>query len=353
MKFNIAQKLKELLTATKRAKSSKPKASANSKSTVNNPPKTPKPKGDSIYIKPSATNAKRIKLQRPNAQEKIVTKRIIEERVELADDYNERISKALAMSGVASRRKCDELITNGKVIVNNKVAVLGQMISPKDRVEVLGDAIRIKWPDRLARVIIYHKPDGEIVSRHDPEGRTTVYDKIKLLQNKRFIAIGRLDYNTSGLLIFTTSGELANRFMHPRYQVEREYAVRIYGGDLSLEQLKELKSGVQLEDGIAKFKEIYKISNQDDDVRNHWYKVILGEGRNREVRRMFEHYGLTVSRLIRTRYGSVTLPPRLRCGNYYELTAPEVANLLQTFGLNIGGGKNKDDKLAEFETQAD
>lgn len=281
--------------------------------------------------------AKRVKLYRQNQQEQITSRRIRDERIDPKSGHSERISKALAMSGVGSRRDCDGMIKNGIVTVNGKPAVLGQQITAKDRIEVQGKPIRIKWQDRLARIIIYHKPEGEIVSRRDPEGRTTVYDRIPLLRNKRFLAIGRLDYNTSGLLIFTTSGELANRFMHPRYQVSREYAVRIYGEPLSSEQIKELKRGIRLEDGKASFNDVIKLEQQDSDSKNHWYKVVLLEGRNREVRRMFEHFGLTVSRLIRTRFGSIDLPPRLKRGNYYELNEIEVAKVMQGFDLTVAG----------------
>lgn len=281
--------------------------------------------------------AKRVKLLRQNQQEKITAQRIREERVDPKDGHSERISKALAMSGVGSRRECDNLISQGKVLVNGRLAELGQQLVEHDRVEVLGRPIRIKWQDRLARIIIYHKPEGELVSRSDPQGRATVYDKIPLLVNKRFTAIGRLDYNTCGLLIFTTSGELANHFTHPRYEVEREYAVRIYGDPLTVEQVREIKTGINLEDGVAKFKDIYKLELQDSDSKNHWYKVLLMEGRNREVRRMFEHFGITVSRLMRTRFGPIDLPPRLKRGNYYELDEIEVARVMQSFGLTVAG----------------
>ncbi len=284
-------------------------------------------------------NAKRVKLVRPNVQQQITAKRIREERITIKEDETVRLSKALAMSGAGSRRHCDTLINEGKVLVNGQVATLGQQVSPHDRLEVLGRPVKIKWQDRLARIIIYHKPEGEIVSRSDPEGRTSVFDKIPLLKNKRFVPIGRLDFNTSGLLIFTNSGELANHFTHPRYEVEREYSVRIYGQELTAEQIKELKNGIRLEDGFAKLDEIMKIQDQDDSSKNHWYKIILKEGRNREVRRMFEHYDLVVSRLIRTRFGPIALPPRLKRGQFYELNEIEVAQITQKFGLNLAGGE--------------
>ena len=289
------------------------------------------------FNKNEPRSAKRVKLLRQNQQERITAQRIREERVDPKDGHSERISKALAMSGVGSRRECDNLISQGKVLVNGRLAELGQQLGEHDRVEVLGRPIRIKWQDRLARIIIYHKPEGELVSRSDPQGRATVYDKIPLLANKRFTAIGRLDYNTCGLLIFTTSGELANHFTHPRYEVEREYAVRIYGDPLTVEQVREVKTGINLEDGVAKFKDIYKLELQDSDSKNHWYKVLLMEGRNREVRRMFEHFGITVSRLMRTRFGPIDLPPRLKRGNYYELNEIEVAKVMQSFGLTVAG----------------
>ena len=285
--------------------------------------------------------ARRVKLDRPNIQEKITNKRIRDERVKLSPDENVRISKALAMSGVGGRRHCDTLIEEGKVVINGNPAVLGQKLVRGDKVEVLGKPVVIKWQDRLARIIIYHKPEGEIISRDDPKSRKTVFDRIPPLRNKRFIAIGRLDFNTSGLLIFTTSGELAQHFTHPKYEVEREYSVRIYGAELTPEQLKELKTGIKLEDGMASVSAIMKQADQGTEAKNYWYKLVLKEGRNREVRRMFEHFGLTVSRLIRTRFGPVSLPPRLKRGQYYELSEIEVAEIMQSLNLNIAGSERK------------
>lgn len=381
MKFNIKQKLKEMMTETAKPRKTSTGKSVKASPTLDevlsrvrgeksaaakprntgsssrgtgekvNPPSDSRSSDQRGFVPYGTKNsekkretdvasrptAKRVKLHRQNQSEKITAQRIREERIDPREGHSERISKALAMSGVGSRRDCDNMIANGKVTVNGKMAELGQQVVAGDRVEVLGRPIRIKWQDRLARIIIYHKPEGELVSRDDPEGRDTVYDRIPLLNNKRFLAVGRLDYNTSGLLIFTTSGELANRFMHPRYEVEREYAVRIYGEPLSAEQIKELKSGIQLEDGKASFKEIMKLERHDTDSKNHWYKVILMEGRNREVRRMFEHFEIIVSRLMRTRFGSVELPPRLKRGNYYELNEIEVAKVMQSFELTVAG----------------
>ncbi len=352
MKFNIKQKLKEMMIAVKpntktglKAQNQKNKTDANFTDIVEKykekKPAANRKRNSTAQVEDREfqprNNAKRVKLYRQNQQEKITSQRIRDERIDPKEGHSERISKALSMSGVGSRRDCDNLVANGKVIVNGKVAVLGQKITAKDRVEVLGKPVRIKWQDRLARIIIYHKPEGELVSRNDPQGRATVYDRIPLLNNRRFMAIGRLDYNTSGLLIFTTSGELANRFMHPRYEVEREYAVRIYGEPLTSEQIKELKKGIRLEDGKANFKDIIKLDRIDSDSKNHWYKVLLMEGRNREVRRMFEYFQLTVSRLMRTRFGPIDLPPRLKRGNYYELNEIEVAKVMQSFDLTVAG----------------
>lgn len=342
VKFNIKQKLKEMMGDAPQKKDSRNKKSSNApvSKTASNVKSSPRQNSDNERkneFTSERRNAKRVKLYRQNQTEKITAQRIREERIDLKQDHSERISKALAMSGVASRRECDNLIAQGKVTVNGRPAQLGQQIMAQDRVEVLGRPIRIKWQDRLARIIIYHKPEGELVSRSDPEGRDTVYDRIPLLRNLRFTAIGRLDYNTSGLLIFTTSGELSNRFTHPRYEVEREYAVRIYGEPLTPEQIKELKTGIQLEDGKANFKDIIKLEREESDSRNHWYKVLLMEGRNREVRRMFEHFDVTVSRLMRVRFGPIDLPPRLKRGNYYELNEIEVARIMQSFGLTVAG----------------
>jgi len=183
----------------------------------------------------------------------------------------------------------------------------------------------------LPQVLIYHKPEGEIVSQDDPEGRASVFDKLPKVKNGKWIAIGRLDMNTSGLLIFTTSGELANRFMHPRYEVEREYAVRIFG-ELTEGQIAQLKEGIELEDGPANFDSIIP---QGGEGANHWYQVILREGRNREVRRLFEAFQLPVSRLMRVRFGPVNLPPRVKRGKMLKLEQKEVVGLLEWADLPV------------------
>lgn len=284
-------------------------------------------------------NARRVKLLKQNKAEQITSRRIRLKRIDVAKDDTLRISKALSISGVGSRRYCDDLVSNQKVLINSRVATLGQQIHLSDRIEVLGKPVKIKWPDRLARIIIYHKPEGEIITRDDPKDRVSVFERIPLLKNKRFVAIGRLDFNTSGLLIFTNSGELTNHFTHPRYEVEREYSVRIYGDLLTKPQINQLKQGINLEDGVAKFSEIMLLESENEEAKNHWYKVIIKEGRNREVRRMFEHFNLKVGRLMRTRFGPISLPPRLKRGQYYELNEIEVSQVMHKFGLDIAGNE--------------
>jgi 23S rRNA pseudouridine2605 synthase len=340
MRVKLTAGLKKLMNKPVEKKPKNDKDNGNDKARGRNKDSdalVPKARNDKNDNSTMRKNAKRVKLVRPNLQQQITARRIRDERIITKKGETVRLSKALSMSGAGSRRYCDTLITEGKVLVNGQIGTLGQQISPTDKLEVLGRPVKLKWQDRLARIIIYHKPEGEIVSRSDPDGRTTVFDKIPLLKNKRFVPVGRLDFNTSGLLIFTNSGELANHFTHPRYEVEREYSVRIYGHELTPEQIKKLKSGIRLEDGVAKFDDIVKIQDQDSSSKNHWYKIILKEGRNREVRRLFEHFDLTVSRLIRTRFGPIALPPRLKRGQFYELNEIEVAQITQKFGLNLAG----------------
>ena len=235
----------------------------------------------------------------------------------------ERLQKVLAQAGVASRREIEEWVVAGRISVNGLPASLGQKIGPGDRVKVNGKLIPLRFTQRSPRVLIYHKPEGEIVSRDDPEGRPTVFERLPLLRKGRWLAVGRLDFNTSGLLLFTNDGDLANKLMHPRYELEREYAVRILG-ELTEEQAKSLTEGIQLEDGPAKFN---LLRDEGGEGANHWYRVTISEGRNREVRRMFEAVGLTVSRLMRVRYGSVELPARLKRGMWMEMPEPEACAL--------------------------
>ncbi|WP_074972869.1 23S rRNA pseudouridine(2605) synthase RluB [Nitrosospira multiformis] len=240
----------------------------------------------------------------------------------------QKLHKVLAQAGLGSRREMEELIASGQVTINGKTAQVGDRIDVRDVVRVGKRIIHFRSARRLPRVMLYHKPEGEIVSRDDPQGRPSVFDKLPQLRSSKWIAIGRLDYNTSGLLVFTTDGELANRLMHPRFEVEREYAVRIIGR-LTPEQATLLTSGIALEDGVAKFD---YLSDEGGEGSNHWYRVILKEGRNREVRRMFEAAGMTVSRLMRVRFGPVNLPSRLKRGKSMELNEAEIGRLLELVG---------------------
>jgi 23S rRNA pseudouridine2605 synthase len=235
-----------------------------------------------------------------------------------------KLQKLLAQKGLGSRREMEALIAAGEVSVNGKVAIVGDRVGPEDVVRIGKRVIRLNLEESLPKVLLYHKPEGEIVSRDDPEGRTSVFDKLPHLRSSKWIAIGRLDFNTSGLLIFTTDGVLANRLMHPRFEMEREYAVRILG-ELTAEQMKQLTTGIELEDGVAAFS---YLAEQGGEGINHWYRVILKEGKNREVRRMFEAIGLTVSRLMRVRFGPINLPPRIKRGQWLELDEKETRQLL-------------------------
>lgn len=235
-----------------------------------------------------------------------------------------KLQKLLAQKGLGSRREMEVLIASGAVSINGKTAVVGDRVGAQDLVRIGKRVIRLNLEESLPKVLLYHKPEGEIVSRDDPEGRPSVFDKLPHLRSSKWIAIGRLDFNTSGLLIFTTDGTLANRFMHPSFEVEREYAVRLLG-ELTPEQITQLTTGVALADGQAAFS---YLADQGGEGTNHWYRIILKEGKNREVRRMFEAVGLTVSRLMRVRFGPINLPPRIKRGQWLELDEKEIRRLL-------------------------
>lgn len=244
---------------------------------------------------------------------------------------SEKLHKVLADAGVGSRRDMEELIIAGRVSVNGQPAHIGQRVMPADQVRINGKPLnrRPSGSGRPPRVLLYHKPAGEIVSQDDPEKRATVFDNLPKVANGRWVAVGRLDLNTEGLLLFTTSGELANRLMHPRYEVEREYAVRVIGS-LTDEQTQRLLAGVELDDGPARFRCIEDGGGQGV---NHWYRVVIAEGRNREVRRMFEAVGLDVSRLIRIRYGAVRMPRTLSRGRVQELSPEWVQAWMHDLGI--------------------
>ncbi len=251
-----------------------------------------------------------------------------------SEDDAPKLHKVLADSGLGSRRDMEELIVAGRVSVNGEPAHIGQRILPTDQVRINGKLLQRKVSKKPPRVLVYHKPAGEIVSHNDPEGRPSVFDRLPNMKAAKWLAVGRLDFNTEGLLLFTTSGDLANRLMHPRYNIEREYAVRTLG-ELEQGMRQKLLHGVELDDGVAQFS---KIADGGGEGVNKWYRVTIGEGRNREVRRMFEAIGLTVSRLIRTRYGVMSLPQGLKRGRWEELEENAVRSLLTVCGLEKPGG---------------
>ena len=243
-----------------------------------------------------------------------------------ADEPTTKLQKALADAGHGSRRELEAWIAEGRVSVNGEPAHVGQRITARDKIRLNGKLVHLRIADeRRLRVLLYHKPEGEIVSRNDPQGRPSVFDRLPRMRGGRWIAVGRLDFNSCGLLLFTNDGSLADRLMHPRSNIEREYAVRIIG-ELSLEARQRLLEGVPLEDGVAHFG---RLVDGGGEGTNRWYRVTLNEGRNREVRRMFEAVGLTVSRLMRVRYGPVQMPPRLKRGMTLELSPEDVRALLK------------------------
>ena len=247
-------------------------------------------------------------------------------------DNTEKLQKVLANLGNGSRREIEAMIAAGKISVDGKIANLGDRVdvSANPKIRINGHLIQLRSKDKeVCRVLAYYKPEGEICSRNDPQGRATVFERLPRLKNARWINIGRLDINTSGLLLFTTDGELANRLMHPRHEIEREYAVRVFG-NITDQQINQLRKGVQLEDGPASFN---SIKAQGGDGINQWFNVVITEGRNREVRRMWEAIDVQVSRLLRIRYGNINLPKGLSRGTWMELGIDSVNYLRELVGL--------------------
>jgi 23S rRNA pseudouridine2605 synthase len=259
--------------------------------------------------------------------------RVRQPRPRAAQQEAVRLQKALADKGLGSRREIEDWIRAGRVRVNGKPAKLGDRVTPEDRVRVDGKEIE-RRPGRKTdlRVIAYNKPAGELVTRRDPEGRRTVFARLPRLATGRWISVGRLDINTSGLLLLTNNGELANRLMHPARQVEREYAVRVLG-QVTREALVRLTRGIDLEDGPARFEEILESEGKG---ANRWFHVLLRDGRNREVRRLWEAIGCQVSRLTRVRFGNVVLGPRVFTGHWRDLTEDELGGLLELAGMKRG-----------------
>lgn len=237
---------------------------------------------------------------------------------------SEKLQKVLAKGGYGSRREMERWIEIGCIKINGVVATTGDRITPNDKLKVKGKLVRNPLKNKQnSRVIMYHKPQGVLCTKSDPENRKTIFDELTKLNANKWILVGRLDMSTSGLLLLTTDGELANRLMHPSYEIDREYAVRITG-ELTKEQQDMLLKGVKLEDGMASFTTLECAGGEG---LNRWYHVTLKEGRNREVRRMFEHLNFSVSRLIRVRFGDLELPRYLRRGHYKELNDEDVAKL--------------------------
>lgn len=246
------------------------------------------------------------------------------------DQPSERLQKVLARAGLGSRRTIETWIEAGRIQVNDHLATLGECVSITDQIRLDGKILALHalaTPER--KIICYHKQIGEVSTRADPEGRPTVFDNLPVLKHGRWIAVGRLDTNTAGLLLFTTDGELAHRLMHPKYQFEREYAVRVLG-EVSEQALQNMLAGVTLDDGQAKFKQIVEAGGAG---ANHWYHVIITEGRKREVRRLWESQGIVVSRLMRIRFGPVLMPRGLMAGRYVELDPTMTQTLLEIVGL--------------------
>lgn len=264
---------------------------------------------------------------------------------------SEKLQKVLARVGIGSRRYMEEVIAAGRVSVNGKIAKVGDRVEAGDELRIDGRKINYQVEDEIRRrVLIYYKPEGEICSRTDPENRPTVFEQLPQITNDRWVMVGRLDINSTGLLLFTNDGELANRLMHPSSEIEREYAVRVMG-EVTPEIRNTLLKGVELDDGPAKFE---SFSDLGGEGINRWYQVVVKEGRNREVRRLFESQGLKVSRLLRTRYGSVILPRELRTGRWVELDKHDIDNITKLVELKprqgtglYGMAKRRAEKMVE------
>lgn len=263
------------------------------------------------------------------------------------DLSSEKLQKVIARTGMASRREAERLIADGRVTINGKPAKIGDRVSEKDKIEVDGKRLRMATGDeQKRRVIMYHKPEGEITSRHDPEGRKSVFDSLPAIKGQRWIAIGRLDYNTTGLMLFTNDGELANKLMHPSSNIDREYLVRVMGA-IDDSMLERLKKGVMLDDGMAQFTDVVEDRRGNESSINRWFACCVMEGRNREVRRLWESQGVTVSRLKRVRFGPIFLPARLRKGKWMDLTDRDIKMLLDVANRDAIAAREAEKKAAK------
>lgn len=241
---------------------------------------------------------------------------------------DEKLQKILARAGLGSRRDMEQAIAQGRVTINGRVAVVGDRAKPSDKILFDGKPLKLPEKQRL-RVILYNKPEGEICSRSDPEGRPTVFDRLPRLKEGRWISVGRLDINTSGLLLFTNDGDFAHKLMHPSSVIDREYLARVYG-QVDEGTIQRLLEGVQLEDGMARFTDIVE---RETDTSSRWFYCVVMEGRNREVRRLWESQGLKVNRLKRVRFGNIFIPSHVRAGQWVELNEKEIAELALTAGF--------------------
>ncbi|ACE84043.1 RNA pseudouridylate synthase family protein [Cellvibrio japonicus Ueda107] len=302
--------------SAKPAKSSRPEKLTNSTST-----RPASGKADSKSAKPAKTPLKSLpkeaKIAKPSVKES-------------ASPVDEKLQKVLARAGIGSRREMERAIEEGRVKVNDRIATLGDRVTLTDKIFVGGQRVVLRTEAARRRVILYNKPEGEICSRHDPEGRPTVYDSLPSLKGERWISVGRLDFNTSGLLLFTNDGELANKLMHPSSVIDREYLVRIQG-DVDDDMKERLLEGVLLDDGVARFTDIVDGAGEG---KNRWFYCVVMEGRNREVRRLWESQGVKVSRLKRVRYANIFIPSHVRVGQWTELTEQEIRDLCMTAGFD-------------------
>ena len=256
---------------------------------------------------------------------------------------DEKLQKILANAGKGSRRAMEQAIADGRVSVNGAVAKLGDRAGADAKISLDGKPV-LRDAEPQTRVIVYNKPEGEVSTRHDPEGRATIFDRLPLLKSGRWISIGRLDINTSGLLLFTNDGELANKMMHPSSNIDREYLVRVMG-KVDEDMLKRLRAGVMLEDGPAKFTDIQIVESEREEAMNRWFYVALMEGRNREVRRLWESQGVQVNRLKRVRYGPVFIPSHITSGHWFELDPRDVDILCSDVGIE----RNRQKPLTQKE----
>ncbi len=256
---------------------------------------------------------------------------------------DEKLQKILANAGKGSRRAMEQAIADGRVTVDGAVAKLGDRAGADAKISLDGKPV-LREAEPQTRVIVYNKPEGEVSTRHDPEGRATIFDRLPLLKSGRWISIGRLDINTSGLLLFTNDGELANKMMHPSSNIDREYLVRVMG-KVDEDMLKRLRAGVMLEDGPAKFTDIQIVESEREEAMNRWFYVALMEGRNREVRRLWESQGVQVNRLKRVRYGPVFIPSHITSGHWFELDPRDVDILCSDVGVE----RNRQKPLTQKE----